>query len=517
MKTEIVAPLTIIAPMSKAIASESLQPDLLYMRSVLVSTGQNKNDDVFLPSEMWAARNSPSLKPVNWEHNSGRELDDSENPKVLITDNQIIGSIYDCYVADKNGNKVSNTAQASERVPENFDIVIESVIYKFLFPKTAAKIAQGATQDKLFVSMEAWFSDYDYLVGQKVIARNEETAFLDRHLRANGGDGTFGGNNVARILRNIVFGGVGVVAKPANTDSVIQTITNASEEDNVPTNAEEMIVANTIGNLDSISTEDFINMADNANTKAVASTEAGVVTHDDYKEVVTQLVKAQHDAEMKSQELETATAKADELQSVIDNLKSSFTKGTSVMQGVLGDEAAKRLAEADAADFFSVLSEVISEKIDSLSKASDELENVKAELAKLENQKRLTERLAQIDAELGLASTDSDDENTTAAKKEQRSKFASAVENLDDAGFNAWLDNMKGFRALSKPVKDETPVTETQETEAQLGILDSVKASETAPAAGADSAVGASATSWDGVMAGLVDELLGYDRNKEEE
>jgi len=54
------------------------QPDLLFMRSLLVSTGSNKNDDVFLPDEMWKARSTPILKPVDWEHNTGRELSEDE-------------------------------------------------------------------------------------------------------------------------------------------------------------------------------------------------------------------------------------------------------------------------------------------------------------------------------------------------------------------------------------------------------------------------------------------------------
>src|SRR5690606_27151099 len=131
--------------MSKALAAEgNVQPDLLYMRAVLVSTGQNKNDDVFLPDEMWAARNTPPLKPVNWEHESGREVD-SEAPdlKTVVEHNQIIGCIYNCFVADKDGRVIDDKSITSDNIPSDYDIVIDSVIYKYLFPKTAARIVEG--------------------------------------------------------------------------------------------------------------------------------------------------------------------------------------------------------------------------------------------------------------------------------------------------------------------------------------------------------------------------------------
>src|SRR4051812_47692232 len=42
--------------------------DLFPLYSVLVSTGWNKNLDVFAKEEVWAARNSPEDKPFNLNH-----------------------------------------------------------------------------------------------------------------------------------------------------------------------------------------------------------------------------------------------------------------------------------------------------------------------------------------------------------------------------------------------------------------------------------------------------------------
>src|SRR5688500_14887359 len=43
-------------------------PDLMYGDAILVSTVMNNNDDVFLPSETWTARNTPVNTPFNDDH-----------------------------------------------------------------------------------------------------------------------------------------------------------------------------------------------------------------------------------------------------------------------------------------------------------------------------------------------------------------------------------------------------------------------------------------------------------------
>ena len=59
---------TIIKKLGIAKAENKDQIDLYYIKSVLVSTGWNKNDDVFDPRELWQARNTPEDKPFNFMH-----------------------------------------------------------------------------------------------------------------------------------------------------------------------------------------------------------------------------------------------------------------------------------------------------------------------------------------------------------------------------------------------------------------------------------------------------------------
>jgi len=90
-------------------AENKNQEDLYYLKSILVSTGWNKNDDVFDSQEMWTARNTPEDKPFNLEHNQ----------------DIIIGHITGCYPADENGLPIN-----AESAPEDYNIVTSAVIYK---------------------------------------------------------------------------------------------------------------------------------------------------------------------------------------------------------------------------------------------------------------------------------------------------------------------------------------------------------------------------------------------------
>ena len=195
--------------LEKVIAQNKDQVDLYYLESVLVSTGWNKNDDVFDPQETWAARNTPEDKQFNFMHN----------------EDDIIGHITGSYVVDHEGNQLSQ-----EEKPEQFDIITQAVLYtswsgeekRERMNKIIAEIEEG----KWFVSMECLFPAFDYALqtaeGQtKIIERNEASAFLTKHLRAYGGEGTYENYRIGRLLRNLAFSGKGLVSKPANPRSII--------------------------------------------------------------------------------------------------------------------------------------------------------------------------------------------------------------------------------------------------------------------------------------------------------
>jgi hypothetical protein len=214
---EICDPFLLNKPL-RATAENKNQMDLHYLKSILVTTGWNKNDDVFDKAEVWTARNTPSDKPFNYEHDQ----------------KQIIGHITGSKVIDEDGNDVAEGISVDE-LPKKFHILTSAVLYKFWEdPKKQEEmndIISGIANNKWFVSMEALFNNFDYAmddgVTAKVIARNEKTAFLTKHLRAYGGNGVFNNVKIGRVLKNIVFSGKGLVSKPANPESIIFDETEA--------------------------------------------------------------------------------------------------------------------------------------------------------------------------------------------------------------------------------------------------------------------------------------------------
>ena len=186
--------------------------DLHYLKTILVTTGWNKNDDVFDKAEVWIARNTPEDKPFNYEHDCSK----------------IIGHITGNYVIDADSKEISDKTIIDD-LPAKYHIVTQAVLYKYWEKAELQELMDGIikeiAENKWFVSMEALFNGFDYCLKNtsetKVVARNEETAFLTKHLRSYGGDGKYDGYKVGRLLRNITFSGKGLVRKPANPESEI--------------------------------------------------------------------------------------------------------------------------------------------------------------------------------------------------------------------------------------------------------------------------------------------------------
>lgn len=197
--------------LDRVVAENKNQIDLYYLESVLVSTGWNKNDDVFLADPTWEARNTPEDKQFNFMHN----------------ENDIIGHITGSYVLSKDGTRITPD---QESPPEEFDIVTQAVLYnswtnienRERMQNIIAEIEQG----KWYVSMECLFAGFDYALMDnsgraKLLPRNEASAFLSKHLRSYGGTGEYQGYKIGRALRQISFSGKGLVSKPANPRSII--------------------------------------------------------------------------------------------------------------------------------------------------------------------------------------------------------------------------------------------------------------------------------------------------------
>ena len=189
--------------------------DLYPIHTILVTTGWNKNDDIFDRYETWASRFTPEDKPFNIGH----------NPR------EIIGHITANTVIDDDLNVVASDL-AFDEVPDKFHILTSAVVYRHVNSRDEALEAEAAAMiesiqnGEQFVSMECLFGNFDYGLTyaggeQEVVERNQSTAFLTKHLRRHGGCGEYNGGKLGRVLKNITFSGKGLVENPANPESII--------------------------------------------------------------------------------------------------------------------------------------------------------------------------------------------------------------------------------------------------------------------------------------------------------
>ena len=236
------------------------QPDLSYFSSIFVSTGTNLNNAHFLASELIKAENTVVGKAVDIEH----------------IEDQIIGHIYKCAFTDKAGNQVDVASLKGKKDSEidqhELHIEIASVVYKTRFPEIAKEIADH----KWKVSMEVYYKDYDVLIGDTIITKNEAKALgLDLANEANfgkygkliKGGKVVAEGTIARVLRGLCFSGVGIVKNPANPPSVVLEATASTDDEDViilddsniksevSKNADNNVTNNNIDNKDSDSAE----------------------------------------------------------------------------------------------------------------------------------------------------------------------------------------------------------------------------------------------------------------------
>ena len=199
----------------QALATNANQFDLHYLHTILTTTGWNRNDDVFDRYETWAARHTPEDKPFNFQH----------NPR------KIIGHITGSCVVNDEYDLVDDNCVVDE-LPEKFHILTSAVLYKHLSSKDETleeetkELLQEIASGKWMVSMEVLFAGFDYAVVTPdgmghVVARNNESAFLTKHLRAYGGNGQYEGYRVGRMMRSLAFSGKGLVDDPGNPESYI--------------------------------------------------------------------------------------------------------------------------------------------------------------------------------------------------------------------------------------------------------------------------------------------------------
>lgn len=201
-------------PGGLAPATASLDDGNLFLfDGIIVSTNVNKNDDAFLPSEVWAARRTPDHHPLNLAHD----------------DHRVLGHLLNTVAVDSDYSPIADGTPA-DSLPELFHLRTTSCLYRTWKSEDLQQVVGEVINDIIngtyWLSMECALSSFDYGLlpadgPLKVIARNEGTAHMTRMLRHYGGQGQYQGQRLVRVLRGITFTATGLVKNPANDFSVI--------------------------------------------------------------------------------------------------------------------------------------------------------------------------------------------------------------------------------------------------------------------------------------------------------
>jgi hypothetical protein len=368
-------------------SSNPKQPDLFYLKSILVSTGWNLNDDVFLPEELWASRHTPEDKQFNFMHN----------------DMDIIGHITSNQAVDLSGNAIPDEI---ETLPEQFNILVDAVIYRGWSQQEQRerieKIISEILNDEWFVSMETTFGNFDYAIKDKdgvckVVERGEASAFLTKHLRAYGGTGEYNGYTVGRVLRNMVFAGKGLVNKPANPPSIIIL----EDEDNRSTSTlrENDMPVDTAKQIEELQAE---LTAAKAAVESLGSFKTKVEA---LEATVTEKDAAIASANSKISELEAAIAT---LQQTVDALTSEKTTLASQLQEI--ETKAKAERRKSALVEAGVDAEELEETLASLEAIDDAAFDKVVSAMKKNMKKKMEEKPEEDDCEASLESVEEETE-----------------------------------------------------------------------------------------------------------
>jgi hypothetical protein len=333
----------------------------------------------------------------------------------MHNENDIIGHITGSYVVDKEGNKIE-----AEEAPQEFDIVTEAVLYNsWTDPENRDRMQQiiaEMEEGKWFVSMECLFAGFDYALldeggNGKVLARNEDSSFLTKHLRAYGGSGEYENYKIGRSLREISFSGKGLVSKPANPRSIILDASKAFLNSNV----------------------DVIKLSKGENTMTDNN-----VLEQQIADLKTELASARDEAvELRAKVDESASK---EYLDTIAKLEETLASNEEVVKALEVSVAEKEAAYTELHESVEAKNKDFQEKME--------------ELKKMKKEKKAEARKAEL-LDLGF---DADEAEESVA----------SYEDFDDATFDTIIAGMKKKAQVDE--KKKATVKNKKEDEEEAGV-----------------------------------------------
>jgi hypothetical protein len=447
--------------------------DVYHTYSILVTSSWNRNDDVFGKEEVWAAKDTPKYKPANLEHD----------------EKKIVGSIIGGWAVDGEFNAIADETPA-DKLPDPLHILVSSVIYRQWqdpeYKTRAENLIQQIEAGQMYVSMECIFRGFDYAVqdpkgSNHIVARNEDTAFLTRHLRAYGGSGQFQDHKVGRLLRNITFSGKGFVEKPANPDSVIFNSDEIfdfagasvsknlfSNKNGVSVRVEQNILSNAGSEEEILMSSDFLNEQVRELKEALATSQAEVkelsekVSQANVEKLEAEATELNQTVEALGEKLAEAEAGAKESAENIEALEAKITELTEAKEAAEAaiaqmKEQEKRNARATALVEAGIAEDQVEAKLETFASLSDEqfeevlatIASVKPEEVEVEETEEATESAESAEEEAEEAEAEEIAEEvleTASVEEEADLTVASDSEGVDEAeqtraSLRDWVDS----------------------------------------------------------------------------
>lgn len=200
-------------------------PDMMFFSGIFVSSGENLNKAYFLPSELVKSHHTINNKALDLEH----------------SETDIVGHIYSSAFVDRSGNELNIEELQKYNLAEldkmDIDVMITGIIYKSRFPELAKEVKDN----KWKLSMETYFQDFDVKIGDLILSRKEAESLglasdevIGRLAKILKKGKEIAKGNIARVLRELLFSGCGLVKNPANPRSVILETANKQKRSKGP-------------------------------------------------------------------------------------------------------------------------------------------------------------------------------------------------------------------------------------------------------------------------------------------
>jgi len=192
-KKEIVYADKIVA--AKKPSAPEKDDDLLWLDFYLCHEGANQNGHYFKRDVLEEYYVTAQRKQINWQHGQ-----------------PVIGFIEKASLEkDEDAGKLA--------------IRCNGFVWQYLYPGYAEKIVRGYENGTYRISMEVWYRNYEYLVGEEgdfdvYTSEEGKRMGLDQYVGR-----TWKGKNVYLAFNPpILFGGAGVVDNPADPDAYILAV-----------------------------------------------------------------------------------------------------------------------------------------------------------------------------------------------------------------------------------------------------------------------------------------------------